>query len=91
MAEARHRRLVLKRIAAWTVGVMALLAGYIAGMPFVGYVALFEYPPATPVVQVLYAPLDAYLAHPEFPGSTRYQAYCTWCYDRLLESYHTEG
>ena len=78
------RRPLLKRVALWTGAVVLLLASYVLGAPFVDFAATRYAPPfVEPVLKAVYAPIIFLDRNPEAPGHHAFQAYLTWCQEKL--------
>jgi hypothetical protein len=71
------RRPILKRLVVWSLAAALLLTSYVAGEPFVTYLAVCRCQPAIPVVHAVYAPLIAYRIR-GLPGTTSLRTYSLW-------------
>lgn len=79
------RRPILKRVAVWTAGVVLAFVLYLLGAPIVIFTVVPRFPSATPVLMVLYLPLDYYCdPSADRPGADLYRDYAEWCRDKLM-------
>ncbi|MFO1096422.1 MAG: hypothetical protein U0992_24415 [Planctomycetaceae bacterium] len=72
------RHTILKRVAAWTAGVLLLLTAYVLGAHLCYSTIGRRIPASAPIVAGLYAPLSVYSRHPDWPGSRLYVRYVIW-------------
>lgn len=75
-------RSLLKRAALWTAAVVLGIVGYVAGMPFVRYVAYSYVPASAPFLEIVYAPV-IFAIDRELPGTRAYISYCFWCLETI--------
>jgi hypothetical protein len=76
------RRPLLKRVCLWTAAVVLLLAGYLAGMPFVITATILHAPALLPAAWAFYSPVTYAIAN-DLPGTNAYESYYRWCMESL--------
>ena len=70
----------VKRLAVWMAAAGLAFVLYLAGAPIVISIVFHRIPAATPVLFVVYAPLD-YHVRSSLPGSQMYVEYVQWNQD----------
>ncbi|MFO1092934.1 MAG: hypothetical protein U0992_06415 [Planctomycetaceae bacterium] len=69
----------------WTAAFVLAFVMYLAGAPIVIFTVVPKFPSATPVLMILYLPLDYYCdPSADRPGADLYRDYAEWCRDKLI-------